>query len=78
MSKYIIRLKFHHLKKKKNLFFLIPHHPALWDSEEFKMAASPPPPPPSLPPLRGQGEGRKGKGERIEIIAKMLVMILQY
>ena len=55
-------------KEEKNLFLLILHHPILWDSEEFKMGASPPPSPP--PPLGGQGEG--GKGERIEIIAKML------
>ena len=70
MSKYIIRLKFHHLKKKKNLFLQIPHRPTLWDGEEFKMGPSPPPPPPS--PQRDKG---RRKGERIEIITKMLVMI---
>ena len=63
MSKYIIRLKFHQLKKKKNPFLLIPHRPTLWDGEEFKMGPSPLPPL-SLPPLKGTwGRGREGKGE---------------
>ena len=55
MSKYIIQLKFHHLKKKKKLFLLIPYHPASQDNEEFKMGAS-------LPlPSGAQGEREGGE-----------------